>query len=135
MSIPPEDDELKDLIQTARRERGLTQDALAPLMGISQSYLSAIERGAVWDVGANILGKLHDALGLDLEELTRAAIARARRHGSMANAEHANANKSISVVTPQPAVERINSRPQEPRSVPTRTGLDEDEVPTKLGAA
>jgi len=135
MSVPPEDDELRQLIQTARKDRGLTQDTLAPLMGISQSYLSAIERGAVWDVGANILGKLHDALGVDLEELTRAAIARARRHGSTSNAVHANANKSISVAPPQRALDHFNAHPQDRQKGPPPNGLDEDEIPTKLGAA
>ena len=57
-------------IQQARSEKGLTQEALAKMMGISRSAV------AMWETGqtrprAQLLPKLADILGCTVDELLR----------------------------------------------------------------
>lgn len=78
-------DELGAMIRVARKAPPKrSQEAIAAELGIAQSYLSAIERGAV-NVDAAMLERLERVLGLDLASLTRAAAARNRarkQHGT-----------------------------------------------------
>jgi transcriptional regulator with XRE-family HTH domain len=52
-------------LREARQRRGLTQEQLESLSGVTQANISAIERGAVQDPNSSTLIKLADALGLD----------------------------------------------------------------------
>lgn len=57
-------------IQQARSEKGLTQEALSKMMGISRSAV------AMWETGqtrprAQLLPKLADILGCTVDELLR----------------------------------------------------------------
>lgn len=52
-------------IRQLRRKRGYTQEALADMIGSSQSHLGRIERGEV-QVGTEILQKIADALVVDI---------------------------------------------------------------------
>lgn len=63
-------------VRELRAERGLSQEALAQASELHPTYLSGIERGArnpTW----RTLGRLCDALGVDLSELVRRAEAAA----------------------------------------------------------
>lgn len=51
-----------------RNDRGLTQEALADLAGISYRYLGSIERGRV-AISITVLGKLAEALRIDAGQL------------------------------------------------------------------
>lgn len=79
MSAPTPDaelDELGALIRAARQARGLTQDELAPRLGIVQSVLSAIESGRRGTVPAALIARLVDELGLDAVTVLQAAARR-----------------------------------------------------------
>lgn len=52
-------------IRQLRRKRGYTQEALADMIGSSQSHLGRIERGEV-QVRTEILQKIADALVVDI---------------------------------------------------------------------
>lgn len=56
------------IIREKRIEMGLTQDALAEKMGVSQSHIGRIESGAVRNPRRETLIKFQEALGLDLSE-------------------------------------------------------------------
>ena len=62
-------------LRQTRRERGMTQAALAAAVGISPSYLNLIEQGKRRIAGA-LLRRLADALGLDMDEITGAETSR-----------------------------------------------------------
>lgn len=62
-------------LRQSRRERGITQVALARTAGISASYLNLIEHGKR-DVAGALLRRLAEALGLDAGELTGAEASR-----------------------------------------------------------
>lgn len=64
--------ELGDLVRAYRRRRGLTQEALEEISGISQNYISQIERGVVRTPGDEFLFRLSGALDLPMEEIRRA---------------------------------------------------------------
>lgn len=53
-----------------RREKGLTQEALADVVGMSRARLSAIERGST-TLTLEKLMKIAEALGVDYRELLR----------------------------------------------------------------
>ena len=57
-------------VKTLREERGLTQYTLAPLAGVSRTYLADVERGAR-NVSLETIGKIAEGLGVTLEELMR----------------------------------------------------------------
>lgn len=63
-------DALARVLSEARTELGVQQDEMAKRAGISQSMLSAYEKGKKVP-RLETLGKLLDALGLDVEELGR----------------------------------------------------------------
>ena len=56
------------IIREKRIEAGLSQDKLAAKIGISQSHIAAIERGAVENPRRETLIKFQEALGFDLTE-------------------------------------------------------------------
>ena len=56
------------IIREKRIEMGLTQDALASLIGITQNHVARIERGAVENPRRETLIKFQEALGFDLSE-------------------------------------------------------------------
>ena len=62
-------------LRQARRERGVTQAALAGAVGISPSYLNLIEHGKR-DIGGALLIRLAEALGLAVAEMTGAEATR-----------------------------------------------------------
>ena len=53
-------------IRDARRQRKLTQSALAKATGIGRSTLSQIENGTVTDIGIRKIIRVLDYLGLEL---------------------------------------------------------------------
>jgi SOS-response transcriptional repressor LexA len=61
------------LVAERRRERGLTLQRLADLVGCAKSYLSMIERGRSGPPGEELLAKLERALLLEPGRLVRAA--------------------------------------------------------------
>jgi transcriptional regulator with XRE-family HTH domain len=56
------------IIREKRIEMGLTQDALASLIGITQNHVARIERGAVENPRRETLINFQEALGFDLTE-------------------------------------------------------------------
>ena len=62
-------------LRQCRRQRGMTQVALAAEVGISASYLNLIEHGKR-DVAGRLLRRLADALELDLEQIRGAETSR-----------------------------------------------------------
>ena len=56
------------IIREKRIEMGLTQDALAEKMGVSQSHIGRIESGAVRNPRRETLIKFQETLGFDLSE-------------------------------------------------------------------
>ena len=77
-------DALGTMIRTARKKHGFSQDALASVLGIAQSHLSALESGGRrLGVTATLIMKMHEVLGLDIAELTKASALRTgSRHDS-----------------------------------------------------
>ena len=57
-------------LQRLRRERGLSQEELADLAEIHQTYLSGVERGKRNPTIA-VLQRIAQALGADIEDLTK----------------------------------------------------------------
>ena len=55
-------------IKAERQRLGLTQGKMAAMLGISPSYLGAIERGTR-EVSRNLLDRFHDRLGFSYEYL------------------------------------------------------------------
>ncbi|HOF89398.1 MAG TPA: helix-turn-helix transcriptional regulator [Armatimonadota bacterium] len=53
-------------IRQARKDRRLTQAALAAALGISRATISQLERGTVQDIGIRKVMRLLDYLGLAL---------------------------------------------------------------------
>lgn len=53
----------------SRRDLNLNQDALAVAVGVSQGYISGIERGAVTNPTLEVMEKLAQALGVSLAYL------------------------------------------------------------------
>ena len=56
------------IIREKRIEAGLSQDKLADIIGVSQSHIAAIERGAVENPRRETLIKFQESLGFDLTE-------------------------------------------------------------------
>ena len=56
------------IIRNKRIEAGLSQDKLADIIGVSQSHIAAIERGAIKAPRRETLIKFQEALGFDLTE-------------------------------------------------------------------
>lgn len=56
------------IIRERRIEAGLSQDKLADIIGVSQSHIAAIERGAIKTPRRETLIKFQEALGFDLTE-------------------------------------------------------------------
>jgi transcriptional regulator with XRE-family HTH domain len=56
------------IIRDKRIEAGLSQDKLADIIGVSQSHIAAIERGAIKTPRRETLIKFQEALGFDLTE-------------------------------------------------------------------
>jgi predicted transcriptional regulator/transcriptional regulator with XRE-family HTH domain len=67
--VPSTRERLGVRIRRLREERGLTQRALAKMMGISPSYVNQLESNRR-PVTASVLLKLADALGVDLTEFS-----------------------------------------------------------------
>ncbi len=74
---------MKTLIKELRVRKGMTQDRLADMVGMSKSYLSEIERG-VKEVNGRRLEAFAKALGVETHEL----IATASRSTGEADAMH-----------------------------------------------
>lgn len=58
---------LSDKIKMLRKERNLTQEELAKLLGISRSYLGGLERGDNKGVNVKLLDKLSDVFDKPIE--------------------------------------------------------------------
>ena len=58
------------LISDLRKEKGLTQDVLSGLAGISRSHLAMIEAGSI-NAGVDTLWRISEALGIRLSDLIR----------------------------------------------------------------
>jgi transcriptional regulator with XRE-family HTH domain len=58
--------ELREALRSARRERGLTQAALAARSGTSRVTIARLEAGSAGDVRMGTVGALCDALGLEV---------------------------------------------------------------------
>lgn len=56
------------IIRERRIEAGLSQDKLADIIGVSQSHIATIERGAIKNPRRETLVKIQNALGFDLTE-------------------------------------------------------------------
>src|ERR1700740_3034004 len=67
-------------LQRLRREKGLSQEELADLAGIHQTYLSGVERGKRNPTVA-VLQRIAEALGADIEDLVQKAQIE-RKHAS-----------------------------------------------------
>lgn len=63
---------LGQAIRSARRERGLSQEAFAAYIGLDRSYFGAVERGE-FNVTLTTLLKIAAGLGVRLDELLRRA--------------------------------------------------------------
>ena len=57
-------------LQRLRRERGLSQEELADLANIHQTYLSGVERGKR-NPTITVLQRIAEALGTDIKELVQ----------------------------------------------------------------
>ncbi len=57
-----------DHLKSLRKSKGLTQEKLAELCGISVQYLGDVERGKA-NATINVLGKIAQALGISVAEL------------------------------------------------------------------
>ena len=57
-------------LQRLRREKGLSQEELADLAGIHQTYLSGVERGKR-NPTVSVLQRIAEALGSDIEDLVQ----------------------------------------------------------------
>jgi transcriptional regulator with XRE-family HTH domain len=57
-------------VQKARRERGVSQEELAHLAKIHQTYLSGVERGKR-NPSIMVLDRIAAALGVDIADLTK----------------------------------------------------------------
>lgn len=57
-------------IKTTREQQGISQRSFALMTGISQPYLSGVERGEI-SVGFNNLCKIADGLGIEPADLVR----------------------------------------------------------------
>jgi transcriptional regulator with XRE-family HTH domain len=57
---------LRELLRAARRERGLTQAALAARSGVSRPTIARLEGGSARDVRAGTIAALGEALGLEI---------------------------------------------------------------------
>lgn len=71
MPAPVPTDKLGEFGQAIRETReklGLSQDRLAELLGVGQSYVSAIERGAA-DIRVSMVSRFAEVLGLDFPDL------------------------------------------------------------------
>lgn len=55
-------------VKELREDRGLTQYALAPLAGVSRTYLADVERG-VRNASLETIGKIAKGLDISIEEL------------------------------------------------------------------
>ena len=57
-------------LQRLRRQRGLSQEELADLANIHQTYLSGVERGKR-NPTVTVLQRIAQALGADIEDLVK----------------------------------------------------------------
>ena len=64
---------LGERIRARRRALGITLDLLAERAGCAKSYLSAVENGHKGPPGEDLLRRIEGALGLEADELVRAA--------------------------------------------------------------
>lgn len=80
--MPPSDtehalDALGRLIRQRRDELDhMSQARLAELLGVTQPYVSMVERGQQVDVSTSLLGRLAKALDVPFESLAHAALVR-----------------------------------------------------------
>lgn len=58
---------LQQSLRTLRRDRGLTQVQLAIMVGVSQPFISQIERGHIENIEIKTLMRLAAALGASVE--------------------------------------------------------------------
>ena len=65
-----EQQRLGDIIRAEREKRGLSQEALAALSGLSRTHVGEIERGEV-NLSFSALEGLSDGLGMPLTEIMR----------------------------------------------------------------
>ena len=73
-------------IRTARRKRDMSQFALTELVGISEGYLSRLERGNLHNMpSSELLIRLCSALDLDYNELMQAGVDDQIRLGEVVN--------------------------------------------------
>lgn len=65
-------------LRRLRRQKGLSQEALAYEAGVNRTYLSKLEIGASY-VGLEIIGKLAAVLGIEPAELLKLPSRRTKR--------------------------------------------------------
>jgi transcriptional regulator with XRE-family HTH domain len=61
--------ELRHRVLIARREKHLSQEALARAVGISVNTMARFERGEIGDLKASVLGKIADVLEVSTDYL------------------------------------------------------------------
>lgn len=59
----------KNRLDEAMRMAGLTQEALADVLGITQPYVSRLERGAYQDIPLEMCRRIADVFGCAIEDL------------------------------------------------------------------
>jgi transcriptional regulator with XRE-family HTH domain len=57
-------------LQRLRRQKGLSQEELADLANVHQTYLSGVERG-IRNPTVTVLQRIAQALGADIEDLVK----------------------------------------------------------------
>jgi transcriptional regulator with XRE-family HTH domain len=62
-----------DHVKSLRDSKGWTQEKLAERAGVTQSFISQIERGARVKLSLENAGKIAHALGVDVSELLKGA--------------------------------------------------------------
>jgi transcriptional regulator with XRE-family HTH domain len=64
-------DEIGLVIQKTRKNRKITQEALASQLGMSRATISGIEKGTIPEIGIRKILSICDALGLELLAQTK----------------------------------------------------------------
>jgi len=96
-----------------RRARGLTQDALGELVGLSRPALIAYEKGSRTP-GPTILYRLAEALGVDVLELTSATLRTATLTDLRARAGYTKTELASELGVRRHTYDRIERRVREP---------------------
>jgi transcriptional regulator with XRE-family HTH domain len=108
-----------------RRRRGISQVALAGLVGRSESWLSQVERGTRRIDSLMVLRELARVLRVDLDDLSPPSVARTRDHDEPVNAQIERA-----ILDPEPGeptscarIAEVHAAYQDSRYADVLTGL------------